>query len=203
MTSFVLQITGSQPDVHLLGNVSVCQIAQEFISFFCHCSKVIQEWIHDVVVATQLQDVAPRVLIQEIMRYEMWAISWHVLYVCVSIFTILEVCLVCKYMGIFWIGGAEACVVLILELRLVLFASFWHCWSFQRCVSLDIWHRKWELFVWILVKDGATFLRCHPWNGLAVTTLSSVGLPEGKSSYCRSRWKFLLRACYMLMSYWI
>jgi len=36
--------------------------------------------------------------------------------------------------------GAAACVVLILELRLALFASFWQCWSFQSCFSSDSWH---------------------------------------------------------------
>nr|VDD35796.1 unnamed protein product [Brassica oleracea] len=65
--------------------------------------------------------------------------------------------------------------------------------------TIDIGH--WELFISIavyqlcledrfvrrLVRDGATFLRCHPWDGLAVTVSSSVGFPEGKSSYCWSR----------------
>ncbi|KAF3579340.1 hypothetical protein DY000_02030837 [Brassica cretica] len=54
-----------------------------------------------------------------------------------------------------------------------------------------------------LVRDGATILRCHPCDGLTVTTSRSVGFPKGKSSYCRSRWKFLLHACYMSRSYWI
>ncbi|KAF3488636.1 hypothetical protein F2Q69_00053089 [Brassica cretica] len=31
------------------------------------------------------------------------------------------------------------------------------------------------------------FVRCHPWDGLTVMTSRSVGLPEGKSSYCWSR----------------
>ncbi|KAF2557496.1 hypothetical protein F2Q68_00016618 [Brassica cretica] len=58
---------GSQPDVQQLGNVSVYQIANEFISFFCHCSEVIQEWIRDVFAATHVQAVVPRVLLREIM----------------------------------------------------------------------------------------------------------------------------------------
>ncbi|KAF3485855.1 hypothetical protein F2Q69_00053135 [Brassica cretica] len=70
-SSFDLRLRGSQPDVQQLGNVSVYQIAHEFISFFCHCSKVIQEWIRDVSAATQVQAVVPRVLLREIMWYEM------------------------------------------------------------------------------------------------------------------------------------
>ena len=38
--------------------------------FFCHFSEVIQEWIHDVSAATQVQAVVPRVLLREIMWYE-------------------------------------------------------------------------------------------------------------------------------------
>uniref|UniRef100_A0A0D3BL67 Uncharacterized protein n=1 Tax=Brassica oleracea var. oleracea TaxID=109376 RepID=A0A0D3BL67_BRAOL len=56
-------------------------------------------------------------------------------------------------------------------------------------------------FVRIFIRDGATFLRCYPWDGLTVTASSSVGLPEGKSSDCWSRWKLLVHACYILRSY--
>ena len=58
-------------------------------------------------------------------------------------------------------------------------------------------------FVRIFIRDGATFLRCYPWDGLTVTASSSVGLPEGKSSDCWSRWKLLVHACYILRSYGI
>nr|VDD61979.1 unnamed protein product [Brassica oleracea] len=76
--------------------------------------------------------------------------------------------------------------------------------------TIDIGH--WELFmsiavyqlclegrfVRIFIRDGATFLRCYPWDGLTVTASSSVGLPEGKSSDCWRRWKLLVHACYIL-----
>ncbi|WZZ24714.1 hypothetical protein YC2023_008115 [Brassica napus] len=58
-------------------------------------------------------------------------------------------------------------------------------------------------FVRIFIRDGATFLRCYPWDGLTVTASSSVGLPEGKSFDCWSRWKLLVHACYILRSYGI
>ncbi|WZZ78059.1 hypothetical protein YC2023_098631 [Brassica napus] len=58
-------------------------------------------------------------------------------------------------------------------------------------------------FVRIFIRDGATFLRCYPWDGLIVTASSSVGLPDGKSSDCWSRWKLLVHACYILRSYGI
>ncbi|KAF2589978.1 hypothetical protein F2Q70_00039245 [Brassica cretica] len=48
-------------------------------------------------------------------------------------------------------------------------------------------------YVWMsrviqrFIRDGAEFMRCHSWDGLAVMTSSGVGLPEGKSSYSWSR----------------
>ena len=81
-------------------------------------------------------------LMHEFLWYEVWAINWHVLYLYTSLWTILDVCLVWKLLGNrFWIGGAPDHVVLILTLRLVLFASFWQCWSFHCCFSSDSWHR--------------------------------------------------------------
>ncbi|KAF3590291.1 hypothetical protein DY000_02021754 [Brassica cretica] len=69
-----------------------------------------------------------------------------------------------------------------------------------RCVDIGVTLGR---LVQRLVRDGAMFLRCHPWDGLTVMTSRSVGLPEGKSSDCWSRWKFLLHICYMQRSYWI
>uniref|UniRef100_A0A0D3BG14 Uncharacterized protein n=1 Tax=Brassica oleracea var. oleracea TaxID=109376 RepID=A0A0D3BG14_BRAOL len=34
---------------------------------------------------------------------------------------------------------------------LALFASCWHCCSFQRCFSSNSWHGMWKLFIFIIV----------------------------------------------------
>ena len=67
--------------------------------------------------------------------------SWHVLFVLMSILTALEAWLVCKLVGIaFWIGGATTFVVLILELRLVCLPVFGWVDRFRRCASSNNWH---------------------------------------------------------------
>ena len=80
-------------------------------------------------------------LLLEIMWCDVWAIGWHVLF-CVRVYRLSwrYIWFVNSWRSLLnW--GAAACVVLILKLRLVLFASFWHCWSFQRFVNSDNWHR--------------------------------------------------------------
>ena len=113
--------------------------------------------------------------------------------------------------------GAAACVVWVLELHFGMFTNFG---SVDRFRDVSVWTTDighWELFisiavyqlclegrfVRIFIRDGATFLRCYPWDGLTVTASSSVGLPEGKSFDCWSRWKLLVHACYILRSYGI
>ena len=105
----------------------------------------------------------------------------------------------------------------VLELHFGMFTNFG---SVDRFRDVSVWTTDighWELFisiavyqlclegrfVRIFIRDGATFLRRYPWDGLIVTASSSVGLPEGKSSDCWSRWKLLVHACYILRSYGI
>ena len=136
-----------------------------------------------------------------------------------SILTALKAWLVCKLVGnLFWIGGAAASVVLILELRLVCLPFFSIVDRFRdvsvRTADIETLgaiyiHRDVPVILGVPIysktrqRDEAAFLRCHPLDGLVVASSSSVGLPEGKSSYCWIRWKFLLHTCYIQMSYWI
>lgn len=187
------------------------------ISFFGHDFEAIQEWICDVSATSPLQAIVPRVLLLEIMWCVVWAIGWHVL-LCVRVYWLFwrYICFVNSWRSLLnW--GAAACVVWVLELHFGMFTNFG---SVDRFRDVSVWTTDighWELFisiavyqlclegrfVRIFIRDGATFLRCYPWDGLIVTASSSVGLPEGKSSDCWSRWKLLVHACYILRSYGI
>ena len=78
--------------------------------------------------------------------------SWHVLFVCMGILTALKAWLVCKLVGNhFWIWGAAACIVLILELRLVCLPVFGFVDRFR---DVSVWTTdtgRWEVFIFIVV----------------------------------------------------
>ena len=190
------------------------------ISSFGHDSEIIQEWICDVSASTLLQAIVPRVLSREITWYEVWAIGWHVLFLCTSMLTILEVCLVCKLVGIaFGLGVQQLALYgywsyawfcfrvfgIVVHFRDVLVQTAdMGCRSYiysSQCIGyaqrIDLFGDSSEMELHFF------FLRCHPWGGSATTTSSRVGLPEDKSWYCWNRWEFLLHACYMLRIYWI
>ncbi|KAF3488217.1 hypothetical protein F2Q69_00053626 [Brassica cretica] len=74
----------------------------------------------------------------------------------------------------------------------------------EMCRFGQLTYELWELFILIavyqlclegrlaqrLVRDGSCVLRYHSWDGLVITTSSTVGLPEDKSSYFWSRAEF-------------
>ena len=94
-------------------------------------------------------------LLLEITWCDVWAIGWHALF-CVRVYWLFwrYIWFVNSWKSLLnW--GATACVVLILELRWVLLASFWHCWSFQRYDSSNSWYGTCELFIFIAVYSYA------------------------------------------------
>jgi len=101
--------------------------------------------------------------------------------------------------------GCDSLRCVILELRLVCLPV---SGSVDRCrdVSVrtfDIGH--WEIFIFIVAyqlcmgessysetrQRWSCVLRYHSWDGLVITTLSTVGLPESKSSHFWSRADFI------------
>ena len=104
-------------------------------SFFGHDSEIIQEWLCDVSASTLLQAIVPRVFVTG--DYMVWRMShWLACVVlCTSMLTILEICSVCKLGGIAFGWECISLRCVDIGVSLVLFASFWHCWLFQRCVS--------------------------------------------------------------------
>ena len=115
---------------------------------------------------------------------------------CMSICTALEAWLFCKLVGITFGLGCDNLRCVILDLRLVCFPVFDSVDHFRDvsvrtadigCRELFIFNAAYQLFLeessysetrqrWSYV------LRYHSWDGLVVTTSSSVGLHEGKSS---------------------
>ena len=126
------------------------------ISFFGHDSEIIHEWICGVSAYTLLQE-------NRSTSFCYWRLRD------MRCEPLVDMCCFCvRVCWLFWRyiwflnswrsllnWGAAACVVLILEWHLVLFTSFWHCWSFQRCVSSNSWHGMWDLFILIAVYSYA------------------------------------------------
>ena len=90
-------------------------------------------------------------LLLEIMWYEMWAMSWHVLFVCMSIFTALEAWLFCKLVGIAFGLGCNNLRCAILELHLVCFPVFGSVDHFRDVSVRTADIERWELFILIAV----------------------------------------------------
>ena len=61
--------------------------------------------------------------------------------VCTSILTILEIYLFCELVEIAFELGCSSLRCVGVGVTLWYVYQFWQCWSFQRCVSLDNWHR--------------------------------------------------------------
>ena len=81
-------------------------------------------------------------LLLEFMWYEMWAMSWHVLFVCMIYWLPWRHGYFVNSWGSLLDLGCGSLRCVDIGVMLCMFASFWHCWSFQRCVSSNSWHRN-------------------------------------------------------------
>ncbi|KAF3578586.1 hypothetical protein DY000_02032119 [Brassica cretica] len=126
------------------------------ISFFGHDSEIIHEWICGVSAYTLLQENRSTSFCYWRLRdmSSLRCLDIGVGFVC-QLLALLIVSEMCKFKQLAWDMGAIY-------------------------IAVYTYARRTDFF-WGLVRDGATVLRYHPWNGLAVKSSSSVGLPEGKS----------------------
>ena len=183
------------------------------------CSEIVRMWMCDVVATTQTSSHRSTSFCYWRLcgvRCEPWV---GMCYSCVWVYVLpwRHGYFVNSWGSLLDLGCSSLrCVVI--GVTLGMFASFWHCWPCQRCVSLDSWHRiLWAIYIHrsVPVMLGRTigsetrqrwsyvFFTMSSLRWIDYMTSRSFGLPEVKSSYCWSIWKFLLYTCYMQRSYWI
>ncbi|KAF3488079.1 hypothetical protein F2Q69_00052991 [Brassica cretica] len=133
-------LSGFQPDVREMDDVTVWQIAHVCISFVSRVRRLSVCGCVTLLPPPKLQAIAPRVFVLEIMWHGYFVNSWG---------SLLD--LGC---------GSLRCV----DIGVMLFI-----------LGVPIYSETRQ-------RDGASFLRCYPLDGLAVTTSSSVGVHKGKSS---------------------
>ena len=122
-------------------DVTVERIAQVCISFVSRIRRLFACGCMTLLPPPKLQVIARRVFVTG--DYVVWVVSHELACViCVyDILTALEAWLVCNLVWIAFRFGVWQPALCDIGVMLGMFASFWHCWSFQRCVSSDSWHR--------------------------------------------------------------